>query len=186
MKSLFLLYDRATRWLVLLTPALLPTLARLTFAGVLLLYFWTSALTKIGHGPLGFLHPSDGAYLQIFPRLVDSLGYDFSKLSWFNWAIVVAGMLAEFALPLLIVAGLFTRLASLGMIGFIAVQSLTDIFGHGIAGADIGRWFDAESGSLIFDQRGLWVFVLASLFFSGAGPVSLDRVLAGNRGTARL
>lgn len=185
MKLLIRLYDRATRGLVLLTPTLLPTFARLTFAGVLLLYFWTSALTKIGPGPLGFLHPSDGAYLQVFPRLVDNLGYDFSKLTWFNWAVVVAGMLAEFTLPLLIVAGLFTRLASLGMIGFIVVQSLTDIYGHGIAGDDLGRWFDAASGSLIFDQRSLWVFVLLSLVLTGAGPISLDKLLAGHRGTIR-
>lgn len=179
MTRLLRLYDRLTGGLVRLTPTILPTLARLTFAGVLLLYFWASALTKIGPGPLGFLHPTDGAYLQVFPRLVDMLGYDFSKLTWFNWAVVVAGMWAEFTLPLLIALGLFTRPAALGMIGFITIQSLTDVFGHGVGGDDLGRWFDAASGALIIDQRSLWIFLLATLVFTGAGPLSFDRILAG-------
>ena len=33
--------------------AALPLLARLTFAAVLLRYYWGSALTKVGEGPLG-------------------------------------------------------------------------------------------------------------------------------------
>ena len=45
--------------------------------------------------------------------------------------IVVAGTVAEFILPILIAIGLFTRLAALGMIGFVIVQTLTDLFGHG-------------------------------------------------------
>jgi putative oxidoreductase len=42
-------------------------------------------------------------------------------MSIFHWAVVVAGTLAEFILPLLIVIGLFTRLAAFGMIGFVIV-----------------------------------------------------------------
>ena len=84
-------------------------------------------------------------------------------------------------LPLLIVAGLFTRLAALGMLGFIVVQSMTDIWGHGIMGDDLGRWFDAASGALILDQRSLWAFLLMTLFFTGAGPISLDRLLLRSR-----
>src|SRR5690606_27423463 len=100
----------------------------------------------------GFLHPSDGAYIQVFPRAVEALGYDVGQLGVFHYLVVLAGTLAELALPLMIVAGLFTRLAALGMVGFVVVQSLTDIYGHGVAGDDLGRWFDAASGALVLDQ----------------------------------
>ncbi|MBS0563361.1 MAG: DoxX family membrane protein [Proteobacteria bacterium] len=178
MTALLNLSDRLAGGLSRLAPAILPTLARLTFAGVLLVYFWTSALTKIGPGPLGFPHPSDGAYLQIFPRQVEALGYDFGQLTWFHWAVATAGMWAEFLLPLLLTLGLFTRLAALGMIGFVTLQSLTDIYGHGVGGDDLGRWFDAASGALILDQRSLWLFLLLTLVFCGPGPLSLDRLIA--------
>ena len=49
---------------------------------------------------------------------------------------------------MLIVPGLFTRLAALGMAGFVMVHCLTDIFGHSAAGG----WFDALR-MLIVDQR---------------------------------
>jgi putative oxidoreductase len=38
------------------------------------------------------------------------------------------------------------------MIGFIIVQSLTDIFGHGADAATIGGWFDRASDALILDH----------------------------------
>ena len=53
-------------------PMVVPSLARLVFAGVLLIYFWNSARTKIGDGLFGFLHPSDGAYIQIFPKAAEA------------------------------------------------------------------------------------------------------------------
>ena len=156
---------------------LLPLLARLVFAGVLLTYFWNSARTKLGDGLTGFLFPSNGAYIQVFPRLMESLGYDSSQLSGFHWLVVLFGMWAEFILPLLIVAGLLTRLAALGMAGFILVQSLTDVFGHAVGGDDLGRWFDAASGALILDQRALWLLLLAVLAICGGGWLSADRLL---------
>lgn len=160
-----------------LAPAVIPTLARLTFAGVLLTYFWASARTKLGEGPLGFLQPSDGAYIQIFPRAVEAAGYDFSQLGLFHWAVAVAGTWAEFLLPLLILVGLLTRLAALGMIGFVAVQTWVDVRGHGVGGADLGAWFDRAPDALLADQRALWVFLLLTLVFLGAGPLSADRLL---------
>ncbi len=175
------LYDRLAAGLSRIAPATLPTLARLTFAGVLLVYFWNSARTKLGDGLLGLFHPSDGAYIQIFPKAVEAAGYDFSQLGFYHWAVVTAGTWAELVLPLLILVGLFTRLASLGMIGFVVVQSLTDVVGHGVAGKDLGRWFDAASGALILDQRALWVLLLMTLVLLGAGPLSLDRYLARGR-----
>ena len=176
------LYDRLAGGLDRIAPAALPTLARLTFAAVLLFYFWNSARTKLGEGILGLFRPSDGAYIQVFPKAVEAAGYDFSQLGLFHWAVVLAGTWAELLLPLLIVIGLLTRLAALGMIGFVLVQSATDILGHGVAGDDLGRWFDAASGALVLDQRALWVFLLASLVLTGGGPLSLDRLLARRRG----
>lgn len=155
----------------------LPTLARLIFAAVLLLYYWSSALTKLGDGFLGLFRPSSGAYVQIFPGAMEAVGYDVSQLGILHWAVVVAGTWAEFILPALIVLGLLTRLAAAGMIGFVVVQSVVDITGHGADAATIGAWFDRHASALILDQRAFWVFVLLYLVLRGAGPLSLDRVL---------
>ena len=156
---------------------LLPTLARLLFAAVLLVYFLNAGLTKLGDGPLSIFSPPTGAYAQIFPRAFEAVGYNSDAFGLFHWAVVVAGTLAEFILPLLIVLGLLTRLAAFGMIGFIAVQSLTDLYGHGQWDA-LGAWFDRFSDGQILDQRALWVFLLSVLILKGAGPLSLDRLLA--------
>lgn len=175
------LYDRLANGLSRLAPAALPTLARLTFAAVLLVYFWNSARTKFGEGFAGLFTPSDGAYYQIFPKAIEAAGYDFSQLTAFHWAVVMAGTWAELLFPLCIILGLFTRLAALGMIGFVIVQSLTDVLGHGVGGDDLGRWFDTASGALILDQRALWISLLLTLVLVGGGPLSLDRALAGKR-----
>lgn len=178
MTRLLTLHDRLFTRIETRFGPLLPLLARLTFAAVLLFYFWASAWTKPGDGPSGFLIPADGAYFQIFPRVGEAVGFDASQLGLYHQIVVVAGMWAEFLLPLLIVLGLMTRLAALGMAGFILVQSLTDVVGHGIGGDDLGRWFDAASGSLILDQRALWLLLLAVLVVRGGGWLSLDRLLA--------
>lgn len=159
---------------------LLPTLARLLFAALLLIYFWKSAFTKLGDGVLGLFSPSFGAYAQIFPKAMEAAGYDTSQFGLFHWAVVMAGTWAEFLLPALIVAGLLTRLAALGMIGFVLVQTLTDLYGHGVIAEakSLGAWFDGDPGSLILDQRALWIFLLLTLVIKGAGPLSLDRLLA--------
>lgn len=156
----------------------LPTLARLVFAGVLFVYYWNSALTKLGDGPLGLFRPSVGAYAQIFPRQMEAVGYDPGQLGLWQWAVVMAGTWAEFLLPLALVLGLAARLAALGMIGFVVLQSATDIVGHGLAAADIGRWFDGVPDATIADQRALWVFVLVVIVMRGAGPLSVDRLIA--------
>ncbi len=161
----------------------LPTLARLAFAAVLLVYFLNAALTKIGDGWLGLFRPASGAYFQIFPRAIEAAGYDIGALGTWHYLVVLVGTWAELLLPVLIVAGLFTRLAALGMIGFITVQSLTDLYGHMLIdepGA-VGRWFDAAPDSVILDQRLLWIFPLLVLVFKGAGPLSLDRLLRRRR-----
>ncbi|MEL6595664.1 MAG: DoxX family protein [Pseudomonadota bacterium] len=178
MNAIISLHNRAANGLSRSADWVTPTAARLIFAAVLFSYYWSSATTKLGDGILGFLRPSSGAYIQIFPKAVEAVGYDTSQLGAFHWLVVVAGTWAEFILPVLIVLGLLTRLASIGMIGFIAVQTLVDITGHNLAAADIGAWFDKGASSLIADQRALWVFLLLVLVFRGAGPLSLDRVFS--------
>jgi putative oxidoreductase len=157
--------------------------ARFAFAAVLLVYFLNSALTKIGEGAFGFLSPSIGAYYQIAPHVVEAAGGDVSQIAFFPWGLIVlAGTWAEIVLPILIVLGLFTRLAALGMIGFIAVQSFVDIFGHKVGPETIGRWFDRFQDSAIADQRLLWLVPLVYLVVKGAGAISLDAILARARG----
>jgi putative oxidoreductase len=159
---------------------LVPLLARFVFAATLLVYFWSSAMTKLGDGIFGIFLPSTGAYAQIFPKQMEAVVYDVSQLGIFHWAVVVAGTWAEFILPLLIVIGLFTRLAALGMIGFVVVQSLTDLYGHGgIEHAEtLGAWFDRVPDSAILDQRAFWMLILVTLVIKGAGALSLDRILS--------
>lgn len=155
----------------------LPTAARFSFAAVLFFYFWNSARTKLTAGDGILPRISDNAYIQIFPKQVEALGYDTSQLGALHWIVAAAGTLAEFLLPLLIVLGLLTRLAALGMTGFVLVQSYVDVTGHGVGDKTLGAWFDGPSGSLIMDQRLLWVLLLAVLFVRGAGPLSLDHLL---------
>lgn len=156
---------------------LLPTLARFLFAAILLVYFLNSGLTKLGEGVSGIWTPSVGAYAQIFPRVLEAAGYDTDALSIFHKAVVIAGTWAEFILPVMIVLGVLTRLAAFGMIGFVIVQSLTDIYGHAATDA-LGGWFDRFPDAIIMDQRSLWVFLLLVLVIKGAGPFSFDRALA--------
>ena len=157
---------------------LLPALTRFVFAATLLMYFWVSGVTKLGDGILGLFSPSMGAYAQIFPKQFEAVGYDVSQLGAFHWLVVMAGTWAEFILPLLLIIGLFTRLAALGMIGFVVVQSLTDIYGHnGTDPKTLGAWFDRFPDGIILDQRLLWVFLLSVLVIKGAGALSLDAVL---------
>ncbi len=165
-------FDRIDRW----GDWLLPTLARFVFAAILLFYFWKSALTKLGSGVFGFLFPSDGAYVQMFPKAMEAVSYDSSQLGIYYWFVAVLGTWAEFILPALIVVGLLTRLAAVGMIGFVIVQTATDVFLHGASDPkSLGGWFNSVPDSVIADQRLLWITVLLIIVIKGAGPLSLDR-----------
>jgi putative oxidoreductase len=172
MNGLLAIYARGADWAGQQAAWLLPTAARLVFAGVLFGYFWASAGTKLD----GVFTPSMGAYAQIFPKAFEAVGYDASQMGLWHQLVVLAGAWAEYVLPVLIVLGLLTRMAALGMVGFVLVQSLTDVLGHG-AGA--GAWFDRASDALIVDQRAFWMLLFLVLIVKGAGPFSADRVLAG-------
>jgi putative oxidoreductase len=174
MTSLLGMYRQIATGLNRFADEALPFAARLVFAAVLLFYFWNSGLTKIGDS---LFSPSVGAYAQIFPRAFEALGYDSSQVALWQKLFVITGTLAEFALPALIVIGLFTRLSALGMVGFVALQSLTDVYGHNAGEETIGAWFDNLSDAAILDQRALWILLLLILIGKGAGRISLDRLL---------
>ena len=153
--------------------------ARLVFSSVLLGYFLTSALTKVGSGFPGIFIPRDGAYAQILPKVAENVGYDISQIAFIPYGLIVyLGTIAEFVFPFLILVGLFTRLSSLAMIGFIAVMTYVDIFFHGLGAKDIGAPFDSVQNAVVWDQRLLWIFPLIYLVVRGPGWFSLDGVLS--------
>ncbi|KMW56280.1 hypothetical protein AIOL_001232 [Candidatus Rhodobacter oscarellae] len=159
-----------------LSPVALPTLARLAFVATLFGYYWQSAGTKVwdrrgNEGIFDFFTLESGVYAQMFPKAFEAVTYDPSQLGFIYKLVAFAGTYAEWLLPLLILIGLFTRLAALGMIGFIAVQTWVDTTGHG---AELGALFDGRYA--LIDERVLWVFLMAYLVFRGAGPLSLDRL----------
>lgn len=173
-RTLFSLPDRALSWLEPMSTPVLSTLARFVFAAVLLVYFWNSGLTKTGEDFAGLFSPSFNAFAQIFPKGAEAASYDITQATQFQKIVILAGTWAEFVLPALVVLGLFTRAAAFGMIGFVVVQSLTDVFAHG---GETGAWFDNLSDAAILDQRAFWVFLLLYLVFRGGGPLSLDRFI---------
>ena len=178
-QSLASLHARVFAAVECLAVPVMTTLARFLFAAVLLVYYWNSALTKLGDGPAGLFMPSAGAYAQIFPKGFEAAGYDVGMLGAHHWAIATLGTWTEFLLPLLLLLGLFTRLAALGMIGFVSVQTLTDLYGHGGLAHEgtLGAWFDRMPDAIVLDQRAFWIFVLLFLVFRGGGPLSVDRIL---------
>jgi putative oxidoreductase len=148
--------------------------ARLLFAATLFMYYINSGLTKFGDGFLGLFPPSSGAFAQILPPIAEHYTYDVSAIPLFPWHfIVIAGTLNEFILPSLIVLGLFTRLAAVGMIGFITVQTVVDVVFHG---ATLGALFNGQPQEMI-SQRLFWLFLLGVLIAKGAGSISLDHWL---------
>ncbi|MCO6185021.1 DoxX family protein [Rhizobium sp. L1K21] len=158
----------------------LGLLARFVFFAVLYFYFLNSFGTKVGDGFAGFFSIQDSAYYQIALPAVDTAGGNIAAVPFLPWGLIVfLGTYCEFLLPLMVVLGLFTRIAALGMIGFIAVQTLVDITVHQVGPETVGALFDRFSDSLIADQRTLWIFPLIYLVIKGAGAISLDRILAG-------
>lgn len=175
MKRLHALYLVVINALERATSAWLPgALARFVFVAVLFGYYWNSALTKI-EGSIFSL--SIGAYAQIVPPVIEAAGYDVSQVPFLATLLVYAGTWGEFLLPILLVIGLFTRFAALGMIVFVIVQSYVDITYHGLTAEFIGGWFDRFQDAVIYDQRTLWVFPLVYLVLKGPGLLSMDAIL---------
>ena len=157
---------------------LLGLLARVVFAGTLLVYYLNAASLKLGDGIVGIFQLSPGAYIQIlgFPAL-DAVGGDPAALPFVQKLVVYAGTYVEFVIPVLVVIGLFSRLAALGMIGFIAVQSYVDVTLHGLDEQSVGALFDRFPDAVIADQRLFWVFPLVYVVLRGPGLVSVDALL---------
>lgn len=140
------------------------------FVLVLLPYYINSAMTKIDG--LGL---SAGAFAQILPSIAEQYLYDITAIPFFPWHLIVwAGTLAEFILPILILVGFMTRLAALGMIGFVIVQTYVDVVFHRAA---LGRLFNGMPTELV-DQRLLWGMLLGWIFYVGAGYFSVGGAVA--------
>ncbi len=148
---------------------IVPTLARVVFILVLFFYFWNSAMSKFDGS---IFSPTAGAFGQMFPKAAEAALYDVTQLNIFQRIVILFGTLAEIVLPVLLVVGLLTRLAAIGMIGFILVQTLVDVTGHGVP---LGSYLVSAQG--LIDQRTMWVFLFLVLIIKGAGPLSLDRLL---------
>lgn len=152
--------------------------ARLVFAAVLFPYFFASAMTKVGDGLTGIFTITGGAYFQILPTIMQQFSSDPAQVPFLPYgALVGLGTYGELLLPILIVAGLFTRIAAIGMIIFVAVQTYVDIVDHAVDNKTIGALFDRFPDSAISDQRALWVFLLMALVWYGPGVISMDFVL---------
>lgn len=157
--------------------------ARMVFSSVLLMYFLNSAATKVGSGFPDMLIPTAGAYAQILPSVTESVGYDVSQIPFFPYGLIVyLGTYAEFVLPVLVLVGLFTRAAAVGMLGFLAVMTYVDINFHHVDAQTIGAFFDRVATAPIADQRLMWCFPLVYLVLRGPGAVSLDYLLGLMRG----
>ncbi|WP_037310176.1 DoxX family protein [Ruegeria halocynthiae] len=169
MTALISLHNNTLGRLDLASGWLTPTLARVVFIAVLLFYFWNSAMTKIDGS---IFSPSAGAFGQIFPKAAEAALYDVTQMTFFQRIVIFFGTVGEFVLPALLLVGLFTRLAALGMIGFIWVQTATDVSGHGVK---LGSLFD--NAISLMDQRVMWTFLFLVIIINGAGPISADRLL---------
>ncbi|MEH6548177.1 MAG: DoxX family protein, partial [Sneathiella sp.] len=107
------------------------------------------------------------------------------QLSSLHAVVVFAATYAEFILPALILVGLATRLASIGMAIMIVIMSIVDIYGHNVDAKTIGQLFDRVQDGVILDQRLLWMFPLIYLVVKGPGLISLDQVLASIFGPSK-
>lgn len=160
----------------LLEGWLLGLAARLTFASVLLMWFLSSALEKVGTGFPDMLIPNATAYNQIIPQQMQQVGLDPTQIEFFPYGLMVyAGTYLEFALPVLILVGLWTRAASLGMLCFLAVMTYVESATTG-ATISAAAFFDGNPGAAIEDQRLLWAFPLVYLLLRGPGAISLDAI----------
>ncbi len=154
--------DSSANWLT-------PTLSRLVFVAVLFVYYWNSATLKIDGS---IFTPSAGAFGQIFPKAAEAVLYDVTQMTFFQRVVIFLGTVAEFVLPVLLLIGLLTRVAALAMIGFVWVQTIVDVTGHGVK---LGGLFD--NAVTLLDQRVMWTFLFLVIVINGAGPISLDRLL---------
>lgn len=160
-----------------LNAGLLGLILRLTFLAVVALFFWNSAMAKLGEGITGLWTPSVGAYAAMLPKAMEAVGYDASQLGLGAKLFVIAGTWGEFLIPALVVVGLFARASAIAMIVFIVVMSYVDVTGHGVDATALGALFDRIPDAKILDQRVLWSALLLGLVATGGGWLSVDGLL---------
>jgi putative oxidoreductase len=147
-------------WLRRLAWPVTTLLGRVALAGV----FWQSGQTKVQGLAINL---ATGEFQLGWPRLSDNavaLFRDEYKLPLLppELAAVMAAS-AEHLLPLMLLLGLGTRLAALGLLGMTAVIQLL---------VYPGAWPTHFS----------WAAVLLMLLWQGCGPTGLDALLARWRG----
>jgi len=158
-----------------LVRALAVTLARLGFAAVLLPWFVIGGLSKIAGltlsvGPPASVWPlSLGAYYAFLPEAMaqgaaPTLG---------QHAFVLSMTFCALGLPLMVVAGLGGRISAALLIVQVWMASL--VTGQLMAA---GNLFDASPFDAGPDRVVLWTLVLLPVAVEGAGPISIDGVLA--------
>ena len=153
------LLGRAHAILARIPESGIALLARLSIAGV----FWRSGQTKVE----GFaLDPTAGSFTLGWPQLSESAlllfeyEYDLPLLPPGTAALLAT--IAEHVLPALLVLGLGTRWAALGL---LAVTLVIQLFVYP------GAW----------PTHGTWAAVLLWLTARGPGALSLDGLLARRR-----
>lgn len=150
MKRIVEHYDRMVALVSTRVPeSLMLLFMRVVLAGI----FWRSGQTKIAEGT--WFTISDSAYTLFETE------YSGVPLPPHFAAVMAAG--AEHIFPILLVLGLFTRGAALGLLGMTLV---IQIFVYPDA------WWTEHS---------LWVAMQLALIVRGAGLISLDQLLAGRR-----
>jgi putative oxidoreductase len=145
-------YDRIIAWLSGKIPeAIMLLFVRVALAGI----FWRSGRTKVGEGSL--LKVSENTLYQFSDD-------PFNKLPLLPPEFAAhLTTYAEHMLPILLVAGLFTRASALALLGMTLVIQIF-IFPD--------AWWPVHS---------LWVALALVLIVRGGGGLSVDALLTGRR-----
>jgi putative oxidoreductase len=132
--------------------AYIPEAALLLFVRIVVAHvFWASGRSKI----------ADGTWISLRPEIIDQFRDDFHTPAPQILAPLSATM--EHMLPILLVLGLFSRFAALGLVGmmlFIQFFVFPD------------AWWPVHS---------LWLGLLLTLVVRGGGDWSLDRWIMGRK-----
>jgi putative oxidoreductase len=140
-------YDALVRWLGSSLPeGLVLLFVRITLGGV----FWRSGQTKV----------EEGSWFQLTDATRELFRTEYAGVPLPSEFAAISANAAEHILPALLLAGLFTRGAALGLLGMTAVIQL---FVYPEA------WWPVHS---------LWAALALVILQRGGGVFSLDRLLA--------
>jgi putative oxidoreductase len=143
-------YDRVVSWIGGRLPeAAVLLLVRLALAGV----FWRSGQTKV----------VEGTWFQLTDTTYELFRTEYAGVPLPPEFAAVMANAAEHLLPALLLAGLFTRISALGLLGMTLV---IQFFVYPDA------WWPEHS---------LWAALALVLVVRGGGLFSLDQLLAGRR-----